>query len=201
MLIEISDGEVLDRLSILEIKLDKIKDEKRLTDIKKEIDSLTLASNIKDKYLLYYKLIYYVNELIWKKTDNIKAQTTLDEEYAKISFMIFELNQQRFRIKDIVNNLSSSNIKEQKSYCKTSVLYRLSDDISIKEALCNCIYLLLQYDNVLINCNNKFLNKYITEHLLSLKENNTCDNIISIIKIPDDILFEINKIIDSIKLF
>lgn len=200
MLVEISDGEILDRLSILEIKSHKIKEESRLLEVKKEIESLTSAFETKSKFLLYYRLIYYINELIWKKTDEIKLQTDLNSDYAKTAYCIFELNQQRFRIKDIINNLSNSSIKEQKSYFKHTILYVIDSTVTLKDVIRNCIYLLLNYDSVLINCSDTVFKNELQRYLPSLKESNENDNVISDVKIPDDILCEINKIIDSIQL-
>ena len=64
MLIDNSNGEVLDKLTILEIKQNKIKDEMRLIEIRNEIDTLSCAITIKNKYILYYKLLFYINLLI-----------------------------------------------------------------------------------------------------------------------------------------
>ena len=61
MLIEISEGEALDRLSILEIKNNRITDSLQLLEIQKEILSLSSIYSLKNKYILYYKLLVNIN--------------------------------------------------------------------------------------------------------------------------------------------
>lgn len=148
MLIEISEGEALDRLSILEIKKANITEESRLVEVEKELQQYDKIQSIKNKYSIYYKLLYYVNQKIWDRTNAIKERITFDEQYALWSFDIFEWNQQRFRMKDIVNRLENATIKEQKSYSKKSILYLHNEQTSFEEIMFRLFYLLLSYDNV-----------------------------------------------------
>ena len=148
MLIEISEGEALDRLSILEIKKANITEESRLVEVEKELQQYDKIQSIKNKYSIYYKLLYYVNQKIWDRTNAIKEKITFDEQYALWSFDIFEWNQQRFRMKDIVNRLENATIKEQKSYSKKSILYLHNEQTSFEEIMFRLFYLLLSYDNV-----------------------------------------------------
>jgi hypothetical protein len=148
MLIEISEGEALDRLSILEIKKANITEESRLVEVEKELQQYDKIQSIKNKYSIYYKLLYYVNQKIWDRTNAIKERITFDEQYALWSFDIFEWNQERFRMKDIVNRLENATIKEQKSYSKKSILYLHNEETSFEEIMSRLFYLLLSYDNV-----------------------------------------------------
>ena len=116
MLIEISEGEALDRLSILEIKLNEIKDISRINEIKKEFLLYEDLNEIKIKFNIYYKLLYRVNKKIWDLTNTIKSINIHNNNFASIANDIFELNQQRFRLKNIINCLVNSHTKEQKSY-------------------------------------------------------------------------------------
>lgn len=150
MLIEISEGEALDRLSILEIKKANITEETRLVEVEKELKQYDKIQPIKNKYSIYYKLLYYVNQKIWDRTNEIKERNTFDEQYARWSFDIFEWNQQRFRMKDIINHLEKATIKEQKSYSKKSILYLHNEQTSFQEIMIRLFYLLLTYDNVQI---------------------------------------------------
>ena len=116
MRLEVSVGEAIDKLSILEIKLSKITDEQQRNEIQKEINALSECLQHKHTYEFYYNILMYVNERIWTMTDDIKQMTPNDPSFAHIANKIFEFNQKRFRIKTRFNLLTSSNIKEQKSY-------------------------------------------------------------------------------------
>jgi len=150
MYIEISIGEGLDRLSILEIKQREIKCSNKLSQVKKEINSLIELIEYKDKYLYYYDLLILVNTKIWNNTNIIKAMDYNTLEFARVSNSIFELNQSRFRLKNIINRLTDSNIQEQKSYNATQVEVELvrNDDIRIDYFT----KLSLEYDIVIIKC-------------------------------------------------
>ena len=112
--VNVSIGELLDKLSILEIKKNIIKDENKLIEIEKEIQVLMKFEFIKNKNLFHYNILKWINEEVWKFTDKIKASKTLDEQFAVLSNKIFNYNQYRFRVKNMLNN--NSVIKEQKSY-------------------------------------------------------------------------------------
>ena len=163
MLIEISPGEALDRLSILEIKKVNIRDESRVFEINKELQQYDNIEPVKNKYIIYYKLLYYLNQKIWNRTNEIKELVIYDDQYAKLSFNIFELNQQRFRMKNIINHLEKAHIKEQKSYSQKSILYLHDENTSFEELMSILFYLLLSYDNVHI-----IESEYITEYKLSI---------------------------------
>ena len=135
MLIDTSNGDVLDKLTILEIKQSKIKDEVRLIEIKKEIDVLSDAIKIKNEYILYYKLLLYINESIWNTCDEVENMKELNNNYAQKSFLIFNLNHQRFRVKNIINKLTYSNIKEQKGYTQHTIILCLEEDITIHDII------------------------------------------------------------------
>jgi len=159
MLLNISNGEALDRLSILEIKKTYIKDDKQLTEINKELQQYNEIYEIKYKYILYYKLLYYVNKQIWDRTNEIKERHIYDEQYAKWSYEIFEWNQQRFRMKDIINRLENSVFKEQKSYFRKNIVYLHNMNTTFDELFNILLYLLLTYDNVKL-INSEYLIQY-----------------------------------------
>ncbi|MEI6801149.1 MAG: DUF6165 family protein [Pseudomonadota bacterium] len=150
MLIEISIGEGLDRLSILEIKQKEIKDINKQLHITNEIHSLSVLLKDKETYLYYYNLLMDVNTDIWHSTNTIKSMTVHTPEFGILANTIFELNQSRFRLKQIINRLSQSLIQEQKSYEKTYIDIVLTDlepiDIPTFSKLS------LNYDCVRIHC-------------------------------------------------
>jgi hypothetical protein len=157
MKVEVSIGEAVDKLSILNIKLKNIEDPIKINEIKKEIESLNECGVYISKYPMYYNMMIYVNEQIWNKTDLIKIigikPDAVNREYAAIAHSIFELNQQRFRIKNFFNILCNSNIKEQKSYASTRCHITIKNEDILYDKLAYINYLTIQYDVVTFNFN------------------------------------------------
>ena len=123
ILTEISAGELLDKISILEIKLDKIKDKESLTEINKEYESLKKTKNS------YLKITKDVQNLIDQlKEINIKLWTIEDgkrvceknkdfgKKFIELSRNVYLNNDKRAKIKSEINKLLGSNIKEIKQY-------------------------------------------------------------------------------------
>lgn len=146
MKVEVSIGEAIDKLSILEIKLAKISDEAKKTEIQKEIDCLQECLSYKTNYNFYYSLLMHVNEKIWNMTDIIKSITPEDSQFSHISNKIFEFNQKRFRIKNWFNLLTSSNIKEQKSYALSHCAIIVESEELFFKKLAEIHFLALEYD-------------------------------------------------------
>ena len=157
MFIEVSIGEALDKLCILELKMKKINDENKKKEIQKEINALSECEKSKKDYKFYYHLLFYVNEIIWDKTEIIKKLTVTDPNFSAISNDIFEFNQKRFRIKNWLNLLSESTIKEQKSYGLSTCQIIIKDENIIHKKIPEINYLALEYDSVIIvsKCNDK----------------------------------------------
>ena len=123
ILTEISAGELLDKISILEIKLSKIKDKESLIEINKEYDSL---KKVKDShFIITKKLQDLVNQL---KEINMKLWVIEDEKrvceknrdfgksFIELSRNVYLNNDKRSKIKSEINILLDSNIKEVKKY-------------------------------------------------------------------------------------
>ena len=125
ILVEISVGELLDKISILEIKREKIKDIEKLKFINNELSILQdqYRKNIKsdDKLDSLYQLLKNVNTKLWEIEDN-KRQCEKDksftENFIKLSRDIHFLNDDRANIKLDINNYTGSIIKEIKEYTK-----------------------------------------------------------------------------------
>ena len=117
--VDISIGELLDKLTILELKKEIIKDENKLLEITKELEVLMVFKNIKLENIFYYNILKWVNHQIWIFTDIIKDSKDLNCEFAQLSKKIFDYNQYRFRVKNMLN--SKSAIREQKSYKNDSI--------------------------------------------------------------------------------
>ena len=145
-MISVSEGEIIDRLTILEIKQKEIHQEERLQLIKKEIELYKQYDDIKKGFELYFKLMFFINKRIWDLTNQMKEIEYTHPNYALISFMIFDYNQQRFRIKNIINTVATSSIKEQKSYATHTGYINVS--IENIDTIYDIVYSLLHYDNV-----------------------------------------------------
>ena len=146
--VPISCGELIDKFSILDIKIGRIKDAIRLKEVKKEHDLLfPLVQDIISKYDYHYRCLIFVNEKIWDLTDIVKSgkKDGLFEVFEET----FKYNEFRFRIKSKFNKLLDSNIKEQKSYNSKSIyLTGEGDYFSSDPAEEKIRYLALEYDLV-----------------------------------------------------
>jgi hypothetical protein len=158
--LSLSEGEILDRYSILEIKNNKISDPCRKQHIEKELQDYYKFNSLKNKYIIYYKLLYIINKLIWDLTNQIKELSTFNEEYAHLSYKIFEYNQSRFRLKNIINILSDSMYKEQKSYIHKEAYINIKDEN--EDIFLTLIYALLNYDQIFVFIDNSLNKRFIT---------------------------------------
>ena len=154
MKLEVSIGEAIDKLSILELKMKKINDSIKLLEIQKEIDALADINQYKIEHTLFYKMLTYVNETIWDMTDTIKGMILENNEieFARISNQIFEFNQKRFRIKSFFNTLTNSLIKEQKSYALSYCKIIIPDETTFYNKLAEINYLSIEYDRISFEC-------------------------------------------------
>tara|TARA_B100001121_G_C18196839_1_gene392777 strand:- start:126 stop:515 length:390 start_codon:yes stop_codon:yes gene_type:complete len=123
IIIEISVGELLDKISILEIKQVKIKDPEKIKFINKEYSILKnqLENNVKsdDKLNELYNSLKEINSKLWIIEDD-KRQCEKDKDFSdkfiKLSRDVHFLNDDRAKIKLEINNHSGSMIKEIKEY-------------------------------------------------------------------------------------
>ena len=123
ILIEVSVGELLDKISILEIKKDKIKDPEKLEFIKNELSLLReeFKNNVKSdsKIDKLYQSLKIINLRLWTiEDDKRKCEKEKDfgENFIKLSRDVHILNDDRAKIKLEINNLTGSKIKEVKEY-------------------------------------------------------------------------------------
>jgi hypothetical protein len=123
ILIEVSAGELLDKISILHIKLDKIKDKNSLDFIKNEYDVLIQERDKKidlnDEINNLYIELKTVNEKLWIIEDEkrlCEKNSKFDEKFIQVSRDIHFLNDRRAVIKLNINKILGSNIREIKLY-------------------------------------------------------------------------------------
>ena len=123
ILIEVSIGELLDKISILEIKKEKIKDSDKLIFINDEYLVLTkqLDENIalKDELKKLYEELKAINAKLWDIEDKkrmCEKNSDFGENFIKLSRDVHFLNDDRAKIKLAINNQTGSKIKEIKQY-------------------------------------------------------------------------------------
>ena len=122
--IPISTGELLDKLSILEIKKDKVKDSTKLKNINHEYDLLSnLSENLKEKdeksFNSLYEEILKVNKKLWDIEDKIRileSEKRFDEEFILVARSVYFINDDRFDIKKKINETFGSDVAEEKEY-------------------------------------------------------------------------------------
>ena len=124
MKVEVSNGELLDKLSILELKLKNIKDDKKLINIKNEHGGLSpLCNNLFDNYgnelrSLYAKLSE-INAELWKIEDDIREcerNKDFGDEFVRLARAVYFTNDNRSDVKKSINLLTESGFVEEKSY-------------------------------------------------------------------------------------
>ena len=120
---EISSGEVLDKISILEIKLKKIKDKENLKEINKEYAILKQSQNLNIKLANELKDLFdelkKVNLNLWDIEDKLRIcekNKDFGEKFIELARGVYFNNDSRSKIKSEINKLSGSNIKEIKQY-------------------------------------------------------------------------------------
>ena len=125
ILVEVSIGELLDKISILEIKKEKVKDSEKLKFINDEYNILIseLDKNIKkdDKLDKLFNVLKQVNSKLWIIEDAkrmCEKNSDFGEKFVKLSRDVHFLNDERAKIKLEINNLTGSKIKEIKEYTK-----------------------------------------------------------------------------------
>ncbi len=125
--IEISVGELLDKITILEIKTERIKDAKKLININKELEVLnshwsksSFTNNSLDNEINALKK---VNEQLWEIEDAIRGkekEQAFDKEFVELARSIYFANDKRANIKHTINSKTGSDLIEEKSYSEYS---------------------------------------------------------------------------------
>jgi hypothetical protein len=120
--IPVSTGELLDKLSILQVKKSKISNTEKLEYINKELEVLygfshVLLENSKIQFL--YKNLVDVNTKLWNIEDEIRKyekDKNFSSEFIELARQVYFTNDKRFEIKNEINKMTDSDIKEVKEY-------------------------------------------------------------------------------------
>ena len=123
ILAEISAGELIDKITILEIKKAKINNEDKLANIEKELDSLketfsrSIPNNSKIAELMHK--LKKINLKLWDIEDGkrlAEKNNDFGSSFIKLARNVYKMNDERAKIKLLINETLGSNIKEVKSY-------------------------------------------------------------------------------------
>ena len=123
ILSEISAGELLDKITILEIKKEKIKNKEKLDAINKEYltlnESLKKNLNINSEIKELWSQLKMVNTQLWDIEDAKRLSEKnkkFGDEFIELARNVYKFNDRRAKIKSKINQLTGSNIKEVKQY-------------------------------------------------------------------------------------
>jgi hypothetical protein len=122
MKIEVSNGEIIDKLTIIQIKLERIKDGEKLKNLQKEFSILAEASSaIIDTSDDLYKALYIVNCELWDIEDHIRdleRKKDFGNDFVATARAVYIKNDRRSELKREINIKTSSGLMEEKSYEK-----------------------------------------------------------------------------------
>jgi len=124
MKVEVSNGELLDKLTILELKMSNISDDKKLINVKKEFNELNplaklLFEKFKDELPIKYKELALINSQLWKIEDDIREcekNKNFGEKFVELARAVYFTNDKRSDVKKQINILTGSGFIEEKSY-------------------------------------------------------------------------------------
>ena len=127
MKIQVSNGELLDKLSILSIKKQKLKGEK-LENVEKEYKYLqkkydalyvTISPVVRNEFVMYNTELKIINYKLWEIEDDIREcekEKNFGKRFIELARQVYKTNDERSKIKKIINLLTDSSFVEEKSY-------------------------------------------------------------------------------------
>lgn len=124
MQIEVSNGEIMDKYTILEIKLEQIKDEAKLINVRNEHNSLKpvvaqIYANSPDGLDALHQDLLNVNKTLWNIEDHIRdceREKNFGEDFVELARSVYYTNDDRADVKKQINTLTGSALVEEKSY-------------------------------------------------------------------------------------
>ena len=124
MLVEISNGELLDKISILELKLLKVEDKEKLINVKREFEVLNplvvdLFENNDSQLQNHYLELAKLNGELWDIENWIRdceREKRFDKEFVELARSVYITNDKRSDVKMLINLLTGSNLVEIKDY-------------------------------------------------------------------------------------
>lgn len=156
ILLPVSLGEAMDKLSILEIKLRKISDSRR-SDCEKEYDLLAERLDpYRRQFAYHYRILKEINLGLWDIQDRFHGKDVGSEEGAAMCRLILTENDRRFRVKAKINVASGSPLREQKGYREKMVFLNSPRELEILKILNGAVrYFSTAFDKVMVACRQK----------------------------------------------
>lgn len=153
--LSVSVGEAVDKYSILCIKKNEIKNEEKLKAIRDEMNVIyPQIRQLISTYDYHYQCLLKINKDIWDLSEKVR-DPDLTVDYKNTLFLeTFYKNDARFRIKNKFNKLSSSALKEQKSYPGSQIVLFLNHNFRQHNHYIR--YVSLCYDTVILNTTNDY---------------------------------------------
>jgi hypothetical protein len=147
--LDVSLGEAIDKLTILDIKRDKINDIRKI-DVENEFEYLfTELKTYVANYKYYYDILKKTNQQIWELQDTLRSNNCPQNGYYDICDEILNLNDSRYLVKKKINEVCNSKLKEQKGYNIRRINIILNCDIDTINILNGAIrYYSFFYDEV-----------------------------------------------------
>jgi len=154
----VSLGEALDKLTILDIKLQKIQDPSRRQDVQKEYDMLMASlGNYVKAFAYHYRILKEVNLAIWEIQDIFHAENAKVDNGSEMYKQILLENDRRFRVKAKINALANSALREQKGYAKKRAFVYTHLGLGDMYWMNGAVrYLATAYDEVHVVCKKKY---------------------------------------------
>ena len=122
MKIEVSNGEIIDKLTIIQVKLERIRDEAKLVNLKKEDNELfSISSSIMKMTDPLYLALYDVNCELWDIEDHIRdleRKKDFGDDFITTARSVYFKNDKRSQLKRKINIMTDSGLIEEKSYEK-----------------------------------------------------------------------------------
>ncbi len=128
MKIEVSNGEIMDKLTILAIKLEEIKDTAKLKNVQKEYDTLSpivhgIYEELNEEQQTALKALHKdlgdINKTLWNIEDICRlheANNNFDAAFIEVTRSVYITNDERAQVKKLINTLTGSELVEEKSY-------------------------------------------------------------------------------------
>ena len=128
MRIEVSNGELLDKVSILYIKKQEVKDYRKLSNInkeweylkaKKDLLFLKIPNLVRDEVVFLYGDLQIINHRLWRVEDELRKfeeEKNFGDNFIKLAREVYITNDERSRVKNKINLLTESKFIEEKSY-------------------------------------------------------------------------------------
>ena len=120
MKLEVSNGEIADKLTIIEIKLQKIKEPGKLANLRNEYEVVNQAMNqILDKSHPLYLQLYEINNRLWVIEDHIRdleRAKDFGDDFIQTARAVYVINDERSEVKRKINEFTGSKLFEEKSY-------------------------------------------------------------------------------------